>query len=707
MSKFYDKLISANTYLSAGERQALLQQLDGRNFNNLDAISAAEHAFGELVRTGIQSEGELAKILRLVHIDPADLWENCYGVCELGGYYDGPFGRVDAGDPEADRRYVEIREEEERFMAPILERRAQFLSYVDNVVMQQPLASPRFLLRNFDMKYAPHEKAIEKIVLEQAELDPATDFPFIVGNVKVEQIRLIAAQSEQTSADVLRQLLKDDFPAVVRAAQTNLLHRALADEKELIELLLQHQKVEIREYASQRLIQSGLPPTNMSFPPPDLLTSDLKSWLLQHNRSTPNQLQPLLGDSDPNIAISAAERLTEMPGQNPWEIFDRLLRNNNSRAQAYAAEHWPTDSPFLPNLFSAFRFPLSLSGYQSPPFKDVKSSDELKEVLRRVSRETESYEETGWLGQGVIEYLLQYNPSIERDLILLAHQFPMYGRYPAGNYPASSAILSKVRARRALGRVRRRESYHTLANLYYALKYGSGTMASDNHAWNVTNALMAMKKRMVTRPRVLVLGFSTNFSIENVAAILRLVGFKTAEISAIDIAREPLQFARESYPKSIFGFPIRYRLADARALPFENQGFDLVVTHLLLTHLKHEDKQRVLQEIRTVLGPNAEFVDEEIVAQHGFNIARYRSFYRTLGENYPGSSAEKDHVGNLMVKLGSHPHFYPYERRADLETDLRSAGLEFDFPLIDERKAYEGRDTIIKFDRYQIRAQAA
>src|SRR3989338_8912131 len=79
MSKFYDKLISANTYLSAGERQALLQQLDGRNFNNLDAISAAEHAFGELVRTGIQSEGELAKILRLAHIDPADLWESCYG----------------------------------------------------------------------------------------------------------------------------------------------------------------------------------------------------------------------------------------------------------------------------------------------------------------------------------------------------------------------------------------------------------------------------------------------------------------------------------------------------------------------------------------------------------------------------------------------------------------------------------------------------
>lgn len=74
---------------------------------------------------------------------------------------------------------------------------------------------------------------------------------------------------------------------------------------------------------------------------------------------------------------------------------------------------------------------------------------------------------------------------------------------------------------------------------------------------------------------------------------------------AVDYSSVMLDAVRARFP----GTPYQFLLADARALPFEDSSFDIVLfSHNGIDYVDHEDRLRVLAEVRRVLWPGGAFV---------------------------------------------------------------------------------------------------
>ena len=74
-----------------------------------------------------------------------------------------------------------------------------------------------------------------------------------------------------------------------------------------------------------------------------------------------------------------------------------------------------------------------------------------------------------------------------------------------------------------------------------------------------------------------------------------------ARIIGIDLAREMLAIANRRRERSAHAHRIEYRLADAKALAFENDSFDAVYSNTILHHIP--DPLPFLREARRVLRP--------------------------------------------------------------------------------------------------------
>lgn len=361
------------------------------------------------------------------------------------------------------------------------------------------------------------------------------------------------------------------------------------------------------------------------------------------------------------------------------------------------------ESSFRPDRYVP-SFPLGLCGYISAALSQVKNYDEFRAALRLIEKFTRAQ-----AGRGCLDYDRAYYSLLDsngrelvHDLILAAHQFNSFGR-SGDDTPTAQQLLTFFRAPGALATIENTEKhdYHDLAFLYYALRFGDSTLGAGKNSKTIALALQRLRAKAVSSPKILVLGFSSIYSLENIGAILSLVGFKSASIVALDISSSPLEKARAHFGDSVFGFPMEYVRGDALALPFDKDSFDLVATHLFMTHIADQKKGDVVAEARRVLRPDGEFVDEEIVVPPGTDRERYRWFYATLAEQFSGTSAQKVKVVNYMVEMGSYSVFYPYGSFESLAANFNGHGFEARLGGKEERKLYANAYAYL----YQISAR--
>lgn len=99
--------------------------------------------------------------------------------------------------------------------------------------------------------------------------------------------------------------------------------------------------------------------------------------------------------------------------------------------------------------------------------------------------------------------------------------------------------------------------------------------------------------------RVLELGAGTGFFSLN----LKLAGV-VEEVHACDLSPGMVEAAKQNAQR--LGFTIEGRVADAEALPYEDDSFDLVVGHAVIHHIP--DVEAALAEVLRVLRPGGRFV---------------------------------------------------------------------------------------------------
>jgi len=241
-------------------------------------------------------------------------------------------------------------------------------------------------------------------------------------------------------------------------------------------------------------------------------------------------------------------------------------------------------------------------------------------------------------------------------------------------------------------------SYHALANLYYSLKKGDKTLGNPNSSRHYVQSFQQLKQTGGSSPHVLLLGFSTNYSLENLAAILHLVGFSDSQITALDLSEEPLSTARETVGNKLYSSQIEYVQADAtRQLSFQPESFDSIVTHLFFTHIPHSLKRVVIANIERLLKPESDFVNQEIILPPDIDMDKLVSYFRNLAGSYHGPEHHKTEISNWMQRFGSHP-ILAFPTRSVLREEFAFANLQLNIEREDTTNVYERGNQMVKLD---------
>ncbi len=85
-------------------------------------------------------------------------------------------------------------------------------------------------------------------------------------------------------------------------------------------------------------------------------------------------------------------------------------------------------------------------------------------------------------------------------------------------------------------------------------------------------------------------------------------GLKNLDITAVDISEEMLKIAKKNYPE------IKTVQADAKALPFPDETFDIVISTFLIVHIRDIDK--FFDEVYRILKPGGTFIFTNINQRH-------------------------------------------------------------------------------------------
>ncbi|OGC03582.1 hypothetical protein A3H38_05280 [candidate division WOR-1 bacterium RIFCSPLOWO2_02_FULL_46_20] len=434
-----------------------------------------------------------------------------------------------------------------------------------------------------------------------------------------------------------------------------------------------------------------------------ILVKDIKTYIASHSSTSRDILITLFKESDHEIKELSRKMLLSRGLATAAEILDIELGYASAAKRVQIVSIWPVGSQIMPDIYDPV-FPLRRCGHQSRALSPVNNHEEYYLALNNISRYTREQMETGSLDDFEMRrysLLADDGNALFNDLILTSHQFRSFGS--GAQTPTAQQIISYFRARGALKAAEASygNDYHDLAYLYYVASFGVSTLGADKNSLTIANALRNLKLRQIFAPIILVLGFSSIYSLENLGAILQLVGFKNAAIVALDISDSPIKKAQEHFGDSVFGFPIDYVKGDALDLHFADDTFNLVMTHLFLAHIDDRLKGKVFTEARRVLAAGGEFIDEEIVMPKRFDQDQYQSFYATLGDEFPGSSDDKYRVRQHMWRFGGHSIFYPYTDERALKNDITASGLAVDLSDKDTRRVSEHE----KAATYQIRAR--
>lgn len=258
-----------------------------------------------------------------------------------------------------------------------------------------------------------------------------------------------------------------------------------------------------------------------------------------------------------------------------------------------------------------------------------------------------------------------------------------------------SQAYQRCAEQEALGK---KPSYHALANLYYSLKKGDKTLGNSDSSRHYVQSFQGLKGTGITSPHVLLLGFSTNYSLENLAAILHLVGFSESRITALDRSEEPLTVAREAFGNKLYSSSIEYVQADAtRPLSFHPESFDSIVTHLFFTHIPHPLKRAVIANIERLLKPERNFVDQEIILPSDIDMGKLVSYFRTLAGSYHGPEHHQVQISRWMHEFGSHP-ILAFPTRSAWREDFSSAHLQLSIEREDTTNVYEQGNVMVKLE---------
>lgn len=84
-------------------------------------------------------------------------------------------------------------------------------------------------------------------------------------------------------------------------------------------------------------------------------------------------------------------------------------------------------------------------------------------------------------------------------------------------------------------------------------------------------------------------------------------------ITAIDLDAHALEIAKENSRKANVFHQIEFQQADARALPFPDERFDIVINEAMLTMLSEQDKALALQEYYRVLKPGGILLTHDVL----------------------------------------------------------------------------------------------
>jgi len=106
----------------------------------------------------------------------------------------------------------------------------------------------------------------------------------------------------------------------------------------------------------------------------------------------------------------------------------------------------------------------------------------------------------------------------------------------------------------------------------------------------------------LSRPRVLLCGAGASATVQEFAAFL-CARKPSTRLFVIDAALQPLVASRAALEAQSPTSDVTFLGADARALPFADESFDLVETDFLLQFLASADRRAVLHEWARVLRP--------------------------------------------------------------------------------------------------------
>lgn len=587
----------------------LFDKLHGQKLNTMETVAEAETAYAKLRDLRLLVPADFPQVLKFINEVPQSRWHHDYGGSEGCEWVETSFGSANSLEADYEAQCARFDRLEEEADAPIKARRDALCVVIKRHILDHPETTISFILKNLAIDPTIHSAAIEKINNRPNELDPISDFPFIVNSIRDPKLRAFVAASPSSSKAVLIELLADKDRTIVIATRNNIKSRGL---------------------------------------------------------------------------------------MTPDEMLEAAQRNNDHELIAETISSWPNDQPFLPDRVRPV-YPLSLSGYMMEDIAEIGLNDGIDKALCLIAR---------MLSLRNQRFLERNERFLGRDLVLLTQQFSLFGTDHNDKVPTPQHILGNMRARAALSAIGQNKDpdYHSLAYLYYALRFGEATLGSESNAETLIKSLRILKGMNIHTPKVLVLGFSSIYALENLGALLYLVGFKNAEIIAIDLSEKPIFQAKQHFGQRVFGYKVRYEQANALDLPFEDETFDLVCTHLFMTHIEDAEKPKVYSESRRVLRPGMIFADEEIAVPPNIDREKYKWFYTVLANNYP-DHLETERVRQLMLKFGGWSTFFPYVGKPSLEKDIAQAGFGGGIISTDTRTLYHEGDTAIKADCCQIIAR--
>jgi SAM-dependent methyltransferase len=207
--------------------------------------------------------------------------------------------------------------------------------------------------------------------------------------------------------------------------------------------------------------------------------------------------------------------------------------------------------------------------------------------------------------------------------------------------------------------------YESGGNLY---AFGQGISRTDSKAAHVQRFLRERFPRLQPR-RILDMGCSAGS-----ASVPYAEAYPEAEVHAIDVGSGMLRYAHARAES--LGVAVHFHQMDVARTRFEDESFDLIVSHNLMHEISAPTRRGMLRESRRLLRPGGVCVHQDVPLRFQ-GLSEFRKFdmsWDTLNNNEPywevyanadlqpelraaGFAEDCIHVGSLPAAQGSLPWF--------------------------------------------------